>query len=89
MHFLSFSICRGPYRPDGRPLRTCAGYPRVRDAVPRVRRQEEEAEVTCPLLRHQRGPRPRPRPRLPARARAAVGHCLVQQQAEDREHTSQ
>ena len=87
MHFLSFSICRGPYRPDGRPLRTCAGYPRVRDAVPRVRRQEEEAEVTCPLLRHQRGPRPRPR--LPARARAAVGQRLVQQQAEDREHTSQ
>ena len=85
MHFLSFSICRGPYRPDGRPLRTCAGYPRVRDAVPRVRRQEEEAEVTWALPRHQRGPRPR----LPARARAAVGHCLVQQQAEDREHTSQ
>ena len=76
-------ICRGPYRPDGRPLRTCAGYPRVRDAVPRVRRQEEEAEVTCALLR------PRPRPRLPGRARAALGRCLVQQQAEDREHTSQ
>ena len=89
MHFLSFSNCRGPYRPDGRPLRTCAGYPRVRDAVPRVRRQEEKAEVACPLLRHQRGPRPRPRPRLPGRAGAAVGHRLVQRQAEDREHTSQ
>ena len=85
MLILTILICRGSHRPDGRPVRTCAGYPRVRDAVPRVRRQEEEAEVTCPLLRHQRGRRPR----LPARARAAVGQRLVQPPAEDREHTSQ